>query len=116
MRALLFCLALAASGCAGEESQQMDMGVHFDMTFASQCGWPGDEGNALGVGRYCDATGDQCSGLKAAFCTNLFVSDEHFCTFSCHAPADGGADDECGSGAHCACSGMGCGCYPDACS
>jgi hypothetical protein len=77
----------------------------------SCCGHPGDTGNSLGVGQFCDP--DPCTGSKAIFCASLGGDpNQHFCTFLCH--GDGGAA-ECGENADCQCQGTQCGCYPKAC-
>jgi hypothetical protein len=74
------------------------------------CGHPGDPGNALGVGKYCNAIAD-CSGLTAGICAILGDPNAHFCTKTCMK----GSTDACGSEATCACQGSQCGCVPNAC-
>jgi hypothetical protein len=113
MRALLLLAALAG-GCTDETKGSLDMTV-----FMSACGKPGDPGNSLGVGKFC-TVGEfiaQCGmNKRATACTNIAVNDEFFCTMVCDG-TDGGAPDQCGENAHCACDpkGRGCGCYPDYC-
>ncbi|HZS37908.1 MAG TPA: hypothetical protein VFF06_13820 [Polyangia bacterium] len=71
------------------------------------CGQPGDVGNNLGVGKYCNGFGD-CTGM-ANLCANLGDPQLHFCTMICQ---QGG---NCGTGATCQCQGGQCGCFPDSC-
>jgi len=84
----------------------------------SSCGHPGDMGNSLGVGKFCQYTIADCGmNLKARLCTTLDPkgNDNYFCTFPCH-PTD--PPDVCGENARCACdpgSGDACGCFPTAC-
>src|SRR4051794_25758301 len=111
---LLLAIALASTlGCSSGDgtSTPPDMSAtpKHDMSKAvfSCCGQPGDNGNSLGVGQFCDP--DPCTGTKAVFCATLGGdSTQHFCTFLCH--GDGGAS-ECGENAECQCQGAQCGCY-----
>mgnify|MGYP001236368815 CR=1 FL=1 len=74
------------------------------------CGNPGDTGNELGVGYYCN-TSDDCTGLSANVCAFALDSSlPHVCII---APCDGATN--CGSNASCACNALGCGCFPYAC-
>lgn len=74
------------------------------------CGNPGDAGNELGVGRYCDTTAD-CAGLPASVCAFAYDGSlPHVCIV---APCDGATN--CGASATCTCNALGCGCLPDAC-
>jgi hypothetical protein len=83
-------------------------------TSFSCCGHPGDKGNSLGVGQFCDP--DPCTGTKATLCATLRGDDkQHFCTFPC-TQATGDMGDPCGENATCQCSGGQCGCYPTACT
>lgn len=81
----------------------------------SKCGNPGDTGNALGVGRYCNGVLD-CKGTKnAPLCSIAGDKDTHFCTKMCDPKKS--AADECGSAdMGCACDDSGqCGCTPSSC-
>ena len=79
----------------------------------SCCGQPGDTGNSLGVGKFCDTL--TCPGQKANFCASLGGDPTlHFCTMAC-TPTDGGPD-PCGENATCQCQGAQCGCYPAKCA
>jgi hypothetical protein len=75
-----------------------------------QCGHPGDQGNSLGVGKYCDQLTD-CIGLQAGLCATLGDPNAHFCTKTCTQ----GSTTECGDNATCSCQGGQCGCVPNAC-
>jgi hypothetical protein len=89
----------------------------------STCGHPGDTGNSLGVGAFCDNFHDCDGTADAHLCSIIGDSTTHFCTKICTPPPDGGdagaadasGDDGCGDGASCQCGGAGCGCTPDAC-
>jgi hypothetical protein len=100
-----------------------DSGCHSE---TCHCGQPGDVGNSLGVGKYCQHPGD-CSGTKAILCSTLGGPSTSFCTFLCTPTPDGGveagadageagAPTDCGEGATCLCeSTEACGCVPIDC-
>lgn len=116
--ALLMVLALAGCSGGGSTAQDMSMSKSEDMaTFKSNCGKPGDVGNSLGVGKFCEKLTDCSDNPKATLCAKLGDPDNYFCTFVCNG-GDAGAD-ECGENARCACDpgsmGRGCGCFPIAC-
>jgi hypothetical protein len=92
------------------DSGAKDAGV--DAVSLSECGHPGDVGNELGVGKFCQTITDCSANSKATLCTTLGDAKNFFCTASC---TDGGPANQCGSAAHCACQSGQCGCYPDAC-
>ncbi len=77
----------------------------------SRCGHPGDQGNSLGVGHFCQSSVDCENNTKATICAIIGDDKSFFCTFVCH--EDGGPD-QCGENAECACQGA-CGCFPKAC-
>lgn len=81
--------------------------------FASTCGQPGDQGNELGVGKFCQTLND-CNGTPSApLCSNLGDETTFFCTKFC---TSGGSADQCGTAASCTCnSNNQCGCTPNAC-
>jgi hypothetical protein len=84
---------------------------------ASTCGRPGDQGNSIGVGKYCCSLDECADTVGARLCSVLGSSDTLFCTRSCSI-RDGGMDDAgnpCGEGATCQCAGAGCGCTPNSC-
>lgn len=90
-----------------------DMSIALDLAnFRSNCGWPGDKGNALGVGRFCLNLDDCAENPKAILCTTLGDRENFFCTFRC---SMGGPADQCGADASCQCSTGGCGCMPNKC-
>lgn len=76
-----------------------------------QCGKPGDPGNSLGVGKYCNGFSDCIGNSKAILCATLGDPNAHFCTLQCTQ----GDNAACGAGASCVCQGGQCGCLPDAC-
>jgi hypothetical protein len=77
----------------------------------SICGNPGDMGNSMGVGKYCNAASD-CMGLAASLCSTLGNKMTHFCTEFCK--TDGGAT-QCGDMASCITQGNFTVCVPDSC-
>ena len=81
--------------------------------FASTCGMPGDQGNELGVGKFCQTLND-CNGTPSApLCSNLGDETTFFCTKFCSA---NGSADQCGTAATCTCNSSNqCGCTPNAC-
>lgn len=79
----------------------------------SICGHPGDKGNSLGVGKFCQQSSDCSDNTRATLCTTIADDTAFFCTFVCHADA---GDEQCGENAECQCQGgSGCGCFPKAC-
>jgi hypothetical protein len=111
VRAVLFAAALALAGCGGDDEPAAgpDLG--------SQCGHPGDTGNSLGVGKYCQEISDCHNNTRANICSTLGSNTTFFCTFACNPNADMG--NPCGENAICACgsggAASGCGCYPTSC-
>ncbi len=94
-----------------------DMAVTADLYFKSACGHPGDKGNSLGVGKFCqrlsECKDDTNPIFKANLCTKIADPNNFFCTFGCK--GDGGAT-QCGEMARCACDNGQCGCFPTACN
>jgi hypothetical protein len=76
-----------------------------------QCGKPGDPGNSIGVGKYCDTLVDCLGNSGATLCATLGDPGAHFCTTTCTQ----GNNAACGEKATCQCQGTQCGCFPDAC-
>src|SRR5436190_21066523 len=121
MKAALLAVALAAAcsgvvGCGGDNGSAGNGLSAKDMTLvrdmASVCGHPGDTGNSLGVGEYCNDLSTCAHNSKATLCTILGSSNVYFCTMTCSGTDLGG---ECGEDASCQCSGGQCGCFPDRC-
>lgn len=89
---------------------------------APWCGHPGDTGNSLGVGKYCQTNAD-CSGPYGLACSTPIrfskpYNGAEICTKTCNpsAPISGGP---CGPGATC-CNGHeslgeACVCWPNSC-
>jgi hypothetical protein len=114
MRGWLFVIALAAStvACGGGG------GAPEPDAFFSYCGHPGDEGNELGVGKFCDEFADCGDTVNAPLCSEIGDPSTHFCTKTCRGgDADAGSlEEQCGSGEiTCVCSGGQCGCTPTEC-
>jgi hypothetical protein len=112
VRVALLGLALAlVAGCGDNGATPMDMAM-----FVSACGKPGDQGNSLGVGKFCTGIADCTDNPKAVLCTTLGDTSRmnFFCTMPCENSDAGGAD-PCGENARCACSSGGCGCFPTRC-
>lgn len=81
-----------------------------DATPQGTCVVAGDQGNELGVGRFCTDLGNECAAQEANFCLASAVEDMPFCTkIFC------GSDDECGSGATCRGGPGGSACIPLSC-
>jgi hypothetical protein len=86
----------------------------------SACGQPCDQGNSLGIGRFCNGITDCVGTHVPTLCATLGDPSEHFCTARCN-PPDAGPEagaflESCGENAICACQGGQCGCFPTACN
>jgi hypothetical protein len=120
VRAWVLLCALALAGCGGGDdtaAPPADMAMsHGGGDLASVCGHPGDTGNSLGVGKYCQKLTDCTSNTKATLCSTLGSDNAFFCTMACTASDMG---NPCGENAFCQCgsgsSQSGCGCFPTAC-
>ncbi len=105
MKHLVLAIALLGA-CGGGASTPPD-------AIDSICGFPGDTGNELGVGQYCETLND-CTETEAAWlCSNIGDETTFFCTKTC-ANEDAGVE-VCGTGTTCTCGNGGCGCTPDTC-
>lgn len=80
---------------------------------APPCGKPGERGNEIGVGHFCNSTGDCSNAGKASVCATFLDPREHFCSMLC---AGDGGPSQCGSDAVCVCQSHICGCVPTACA
>jgi hypothetical protein len=81
--------------------------------FYSQCGHPGDTGNELGIGKFCQSLDDCSSTPSAPLCSILGSSTTFFCTTTCSMT---GSASQCGTATQCVCnSGNQCGCTPSVC-
>jgi hypothetical protein len=103
---------LLLSACGGGESATPDAPAPDTQPFESDCGFPGDPGNELGIGKFCASLSD-CSDTEAApLCSTLGDPNTHFCTKRC----DMGSTDQCGTSTECTCNGSNqCGCTPTTC-
>jgi hypothetical protein len=110
-RLVVALVAGALVACGGDDGGTAVDAPAAD-AFVSDCGFPGDVGNELGVGRFCASLGD-CSDPRAPLCSSLGDANTHFCTKTCSAT---GPADQCGAGAECTCNaGNQCGCTPSVC-
>jgi hypothetical protein len=97
----------SSSGSASDGGGGTDSGAP-----PSTCGHPGDKGNALGVGQYCEKISD-CTG-QAKLCSIVGDPTTHFCTVLCQ--VDASVSTQCGSDDMlCECGTGGCGCTPKVC-
>ena len=124
MRALFFAFvildvvgAVAALGaCSSSSSSSPPPDAGPDVA-NSTCGHPGDQGNAVGVGKFCTVP-DDCKTGSATLCsaiangTELSTTYSYFCTLQCNPTKP----EACGEGATCACTSIGCGCAPLGCA
>lgn len=102
----LFILTMAFTfACGGSSGKTVD-------AFQSTCGKPGDTGNELGVGKFCNSLSDCSSTPSAGLCSVIGDPMTHFCTKTCQ---NGGPADQCGTNATCECQGNQCGCTPNSC-
>ena len=113
MRALaLAFVVLAFAGCTDGAPSGADMAVGAaDLLFDTSCGRPGNVGNALGVGRFCESFGECSVTPLARICAAIDDPRKHFCTMVC----DPKMPSACGDGATCRCEQL-CLCTPAACA
>jgi hypothetical protein len=78
----------------------------------SCCSAPGNPGNELGVGKFCQDSLD-CTGQPANICATTFAPGLNFCTQAC---TMNGGNAQCGSGADCQCAMGQCACVPGECT
>lgn len=102
---------LAGGGGGGGSRVDLSVAPDLHVTPTSCCGVPGNPGNELGVGKFCNDS-VACATVKANVCAATFAPGLTFCTMACSANA---GNTQCGSGAQCQC-GMGqCACVPGEC-
>jgi hypothetical protein len=97
----------AGDGGTGDECGKID----------SACGQPCDQGNSLGIGRFCNFISDCHGTALPTVCATLGDPNEHFCTALCSPPDasnEAGFPTDCGENASCQCQGQ-CGCFPNSC-
>lgn len=128
MRAIL-CSSLLFFACGdnGSSNPDLAMSVHdmaappgADLALNSSCGHPGDPGNSIGVGKFCNGplTGDPNCPSTAPICAHGQRMDVYFCTTPCFACSTGTCTDpNCKENALCQCDAAagGCGCVPSLC-
>ncbi len=112
LRTLVICSLVLAFACGGGSSGD-DAAVDAAAdAFQSDCGFPGDPGNELGIGKFCASLSDCADTQGAPLCSSLGDPNTHFCTKTC----DMGSTDQCGTATACTCNAGGqCGCTPNAC-
>ena len=116
---LLLCLGCGGSGGSNTPSDlamapPRDMAMGKDMAAVICCGKPGEKGNAIGVGKYCESLAECIDNPRAKLCATLGGDDRYrFCTFVCDPKADGG--NICGDNASCQCDNGQCACTPSFC-
>jgi len=100
------------AACGGGDSPSSPDGPAPDTEpFESDCGFPGDEGNELGIGLFCDSQAI-CAEAGLPFCSTLGDPNTHFCTKTCTM----GSTDQCGTATECTCNANNqCGCTPSIC-
>lgn len=116
MSARWLVLLGCACACAACSEKSGDAAVVADAAVDAgppPCGMRGEQGNELGVGKFCNSTGDCANNHKAGICATFLEPHEHFCSMLC--AIDGGPE-ECGSATRCVCQSHICGCVPSACA
>jgi hypothetical protein len=113
MRRSWFAVVVIIAACGGDDGGSPAIDAPAPDAFASDCGFPGDVGNELGVGKFCATLGDCDTTPMARLCSSLGDLNTHFCTKTC---VNGGPATQCGTAATCVCNASNqCGCTPDAC-
>ena len=109
---IISCIVIASFVAAcGSDSKTAD--ANAADAFESTCGKPGDQGNELGIGKFCASLSDCSMTQDAPLCSSIGDPTTHFCTKTCQM---GGSADQCGTATQCVCNGGGqCGCTPSAC-
>jgi hypothetical protein len=118
MRALSLLALVVAFACGGSSGNKTDAkgSGSNSCTGGSACGEPCDDGNNLGIGKFCAKGSGQCASNNNAFvfCTvDVDSTAEPFCTGPCGSDADCGVDAFCdGSGGQNGCVPANCGGTP----
>jgi hypothetical protein len=107
--AVIVVCALFAVSCSSSNKPPPDAAPDAPASF---CGHPGDVGNDIGVGAFCNTLSDCSNTVSAHLCATLGDPMAHFCTKTC---TMGGPADQCGMMATCECQSAGCGCTPNSC-
>lgn len=110
MRLVGLFLLVAAASCSSSSDKKPDAAPAVD-AFESTCGHPGDTGNEMMIGKFCQSFSD-CP-QSAPLCSILGDPTTHFCTKTCQSA---GSDASCGTNTTCTCNNSNqCGCTPNAC-
>lgn len=116
IRLISFILAAAVAYACGSSSTAKKPDAKVD-AFSSTCGQPGDLGNELGVGKFCNDLADCMSTPSARLCSIIGDPTTHVCTKTCAGSGSAGSG-MCGTAASCTCdtsSPPQCGCVPNSC-
>ena len=106
---VIIAIAAAVAVACGSKAAHPDATVD---ALDSFCGHPGDTGNELGVGKFCNTSTDCTSAPSAHLCATIGNPQAHFCTLTC---TMGGSASQCGTNTMCICQGGACGCTPTSC-
>ena len=107
---VLIALGVAMACSSSGDKKSPDAASTID-AFASTCGHPGDTGNELMIGKFCQSFGD-CP-QSAPLCSIIGDSTTHFCTRTCQGS---GSNAQCGTNTTCTCNSSNqCGCTPNSC-
>ena len=103
-------------GCSSDDTKETPKDAGFQDTGVN-CGTEGDQGNSLGIGKYCTLTSECADTTGAPICATAGNPGAKFCTTYCTCTAPDGAPlaNQCGDGATCTCDERGCGCTPNKC-
>lgn len=111
MRGILALALFVSVGC-GDDGGGSSIDAKPADAFETICGNPGDTGNELGIGRFCDRLAD-CTDTTAPLCSKIGDPLAHFCTATCTVATEA---EKCGTNAMCTCNASNqCGCTPNAC-
>jgi len=113
MRLIIVSIALAvAVACSSSgDKKTPDAFVPAVDAFQSTCGHPGDTGNEMMIGKFCESFSD-CP-QSAPLCSIIGDPTTHFCTRTCQGS---GSNATCGTNTTCTCNSSNqCGCTPNAC-
>jgi hypothetical protein len=106
-------LAVAAAvACSSSDDKKTPDAASTSDAFQSACGHPGDTGNEMMIGKFCQSFGD-CP-QTAPLCSVIGDPTTHFCTRTCSGSGSGSA--QCGTNTTCTCNASNqCGCTPNSC-
>ena len=109
---LSLLLVVAAAACGGDDDDGTTATDAAPDALVSICGFPGDQGNSLGIGKFCLNLSDCRDTPSAPLCSIVGDRTTHFCTRTCSVDA---GPEQCGEDVSCQCGDGGCGCTPNSC-